>query len=195
MRIEICGGIASGKTTLTKILEQHGYCAVYERFEDNPFLKDFYQSNNYNNAFETEMVFTLLHHHQLMASTGEGITVSDYSLLQDYCYSVGNLTEDEFHVYKGVYGFLTSQMHPADLTIFLKCSVECLLERIKKRNREAELFIDRNYLQKNIDILEDYVCRLEHVLVIDSERMNFIKSDQSKVLQMIKNALEQYEDR
>ena len=60
-RIEICGGIASGKTTLASILKQLDYNVVFERFMDNPFLNEFYTSNGSDNTFETEMVFLLLH--------------------------------------------------------------------------------------------------------------------------------------
>ena len=39
-RIEICGGIASGKTSLANILEKNGFgLGVYEEFSKNPFWK------------------------------------------------------------------------------------------------------------------------------------------------------------
>lgn len=88
IRIEICGGIAAGKTTLAEVLEQNGYTAIYERFEDNPFVKQFYQSAEQDSTFETEIVFTLLHYNPIKQKQNEKMVVSDYSLLQDYCYGI-----------------------------------------------------------------------------------------------------------
>lgn len=65
MRIEICGGIASGKTTLAKLLEENGIGkAIYENFEKNPFWEAFYK-NPSKYAFETEIAFTLQHYHEI----------------------------------------------------------------------------------------------------------------------------------
>jgi deoxyadenosine/deoxycytidine kinase len=41
-RIEICGGIASGKTTLAVLMQRSGYSAVFENFTLNPFIENFY---------------------------------------------------------------------------------------------------------------------------------------------------------
>jgi hypothetical protein len=43
-RIEICGGIASGKTTLAYLLADGGECSLaLEKFRENPFWKRFYE--------------------------------------------------------------------------------------------------------------------------------------------------------
>ena len=52
VRIEICGGIASGKTTFAVLLNSLGYDPVYENFQSNPFWEAFYTvPEKYN--FET----------------------------------------------------------------------------------------------------------------------------------------------
>ena len=94
-RIEICGAIASGKSTLARLLDLNGYTAIYERFEDNPFLKQFYQEAGQDTSFETEMVFVLLHYSQIKQMQTKDLIVSDYSMLQDYCYALQNLNESE----------------------------------------------------------------------------------------------------
>ena len=189
-RIEICGGIASGKTTLTRLLEQEGYTAIYERFEDNPFLKDFYHNKKYDNTFETELAFTLLHYNQLKLKEQDKLAISDYSLLQDMSYGMANLSKDELSVYQNVYKFLSSKLQPANLIIYLKCSTKELLRRIQERDRSIELTIRKEYLQKTIETLEQCIEKTDHVLVIDSEKMNFIDSDKEVVLQLIKDAME-----
>lgn len=190
-RIEICGGIASGKTTLAKLLEQNGYTAIYERFEDNPFLKDFYRDEKYNNAFETEMVFTLLHYNQLRLKEQNSLVVSDYSLLQDLSYGMVNLSKEELLVYQNIYDFMSSKLSSVNLIIYLKCSIDCLLKRIRERDRDMELTIGQAYLQKTIGALEQCIGRAEHILVIDSEKMDFTGPDQAAVLKLIRDAMGQ----
>lgn len=188
-RIEICGGIASGKTTLTKLLEKNGYTAIYERFEDNPFLKDFYRDAKYDNAFETEMVFTLLHYNQLRLKELDSLVVSDYSLLQDLSYGMVNLSKEELLVYQNIYAFLSSKLSSVNLIIYLTCSIDCLLKRIRERDRDMELTIGQEYLQNTIGALEQCIRKVEHVLVIDSERMDFTGPDQTAVLKLIRDAM------
>lgn len=188
-RIEICGGIASGKTTLANLLEQNGYTAIYERFEDNPFLKDFYRDEKYDNAFETEMVFTLLHYNQLRLNERDSLVVSDYSLLQDLSYGIANLSKEELLVYQNIYDFLSSKLSSDNLIIYLSCSIDCLLKRIRERDRNMELTIGQEYLQNTIGALEQCIGKAEHVLVIDSEKMDFTGPDQVAVLKLIRDAM------
>lgn len=189
-RIEICGGIAAGKTSLAQILEKEGFIAVYERFEDNPFLSKFYTDSEEDNILETEMVFTLLHYNWIKRKKKEGKIVCDYSLFQDYCYAVTNLKNEEIIVFENLYDYLMKKILPADLIIYLKCNVDCLLQRIKERNRKMEQNISREYLQNNIDTIEKYLIRQDNILIIPSDKYNFIKNDKDVVLEMIKNFYE-----
>lgn len=190
-RIEICGGIAAGKSTLTRLLESSGFSAVYERFDDNPFLKEFYQKGQ-DNALETEMVFLLLHYNQLKGLEDENIIVSDYSLLQDYSYAIQNMQAIEVKVFENVYQYLKNNLSETNFVIYLKCGVDCLLNRIYERSREDEENISKEYLCHNIDILEKKLQLLDNVLVIDSERYDFRGQDKDKVLDMIRNAIRQW---
>ena len=79
---------------------------------------------------------------------------------------------------------------PADLIIYLKCNVDCLLQRIKERNRKMEQNISREYLQNNIDTIEKYLFRQDNILIIPSDKYNFIKNDKDVVLEMIKSYCE-----
>ena len=56
MRIEICGGIASGKTSLANSLKKYGFYAVHEQLGNITFLDEFY-SNPELFKFETEISF------------------------------------------------------------------------------------------------------------------------------------------
>ena len=189
-RIEICGGIAAGKSTLTNMLESNGFSAVYERFEDNPFLKEFYQKGH-DNALETELVFLLLHYNQLKGLGDENIIVSDYSLLQDYSYALQNMQDDEVKVFDNVYQYLSKNLSPVDLVIYLKCGIDCLLRRICERKREDEKTISKEYLCRHIEVLEKVLQSIDNVLIIDSENYDFRGRDKNTVLDMIKKAIDQ----
>ena len=189
-RIEICGGIAAGKSTLTSLLERNGFSAVYERFDDNPFLKEFYQKEH-DNALETELVFLLLHYNQLKGLGDENIIVSDYSLLQDYSYALQNMQDDEVKVFDNVYQYLSKNLSPVDLVIYLKCGIDCLLRRICERKREDEKTISREYLCRHIEVLEKVLQSIDNVLIIDSENYDFRGRDKNTVLDMVKKAIDQ----
>lgn len=185
-RIEICGGIASGKTTLTKLLELNGYNAIYECFDDNPFLKQFYQQEGRDISFETEMVFILLHYSQIRQRENRDFVVSDYSMLQDYCYALQNLNGDQMKLFKSIYDYLLEQLYTDNLFIYLKCGTACLKDRIRMRNRDIESSISELYLNHHIEILERQLSGANKVLVIDSEKYDFTGPDNKKVLDMIK---------
>lgn len=61
-RVEFCGGIASGKTTLTKLLQIENLTSVFEDFGKNPFYRAFYH-DPVGTAFETELTFLSQHYH------------------------------------------------------------------------------------------------------------------------------------
>ena len=186
-RIEICGGIASGKTTLARIMEKEGFCAVYERYQNNPFLGEFYKNKGVDCSFETEMVFTLLHYKMLRAMSENKQLVSDYSLLQDLAYGKANLKKEEFAVFYQMYQYLMQQIALPRMIIYLKCRTKVLAERIADRAREMEQMVDIDYLSESILALEACLEGASRVLVIKSDRVDFINKDRDETVRKIKN--------
>lgn len=171
-RIEICGAIASGKSTAADALGALGYGVIHERFEDNPFLAGFYKDEKHGNAFETETVFMLLHSSLIRVSRFEK-AVCDYSMFQDYCYGVQNLCGAALSVFKGTYDYLMGTIGEPHLVVYLRCGTDCLLHRINERNRGMEAAIKKDYLERNIRIMEDNLGKAGNVLVIDSQECDF----------------------
>ena len=65
--VAIEGAIGVGKTSLAKLLSNRlGAKLVLEKFEDNPFLPDFYQ-NPERYAFQTQLFFLLSRYRQFHA--------------------------------------------------------------------------------------------------------------------------------
>lgn len=185
-RIEICGGIAAGKTSLAKVLEEDGMLAVYEKMDDNPFLKDFYGKDEIDNTFETEVTCTLMHYNGIKKYLEKEICVYDYSLFQDYCYGINNLEEQDRNAYANLYEYLLSRLPKRDLLIYLKCDVNCLLNRIKERGREVEQTISKEYLSSNIAVMERELKKLSNVLVIESDKYNFLEQDRNYIQKKIR---------
>lgn len=174
LRIEICGGIATGKTSLAALFENKGARVIYERPEDNPYLTGFYSSKGTDNAFETEAVFTLLHYSQIMSNVGaDCLRVSDFSPFQDYCYGLSNLVEEDLNQYLSLYRFLRGKMGKPDLMILTKCSLPCQMERIRLRGRAAEQGVADTYVAQINDILERHVnaeVPADSLLIVDTEK-------------------------
>jgi len=180
MRIELCGGIASGKTTLaTALKERFPYCnAVLEDAFSNGFLKDFYCDPPYY-AYETEIFFLLQHMHQIKVMQRKGAPlICDFSLEQDYSYGENNLKQDELASFREIYQVAMSQLQAPELIIFLDSPVDILLRRITARGRTSEETVNADYLRMTISQLK---CRLKgidrKIVVIDSDRYDFRKSD------------------
>jgi deoxyadenosine/deoxycytidine kinase len=62
--IQICGRIASGKTTLAKLFRNKDIHLVLEDFQTNPFWKAFYD-NPIQYAFEAKITFLFQDYHQI----------------------------------------------------------------------------------------------------------------------------------
>lgn len=177
MRIEMCGGIASGKTTLaTALKEQFPRCnVVYENAFSGDFLNDFYSDSEYY-AYETEIFILLQHMHQVKAGQREGAPlVCDFSLEQDYSYGEYNLKQEELPSFEEIYRVAMRQLQEPDLIIFLECPVDILLNRIAARGRTSEKTINADYLRMTISQLESHLKGRE-IVVIDSNRYDFRKN-------------------
>ncbi|MGE4385678.1 MAG: deoxynucleoside kinase [Endomicrobiaceae bacterium] len=176
-RIEICGGIASGKTTLVQQFEKNGYFSIYEDFKNNPFLHNFY-SDTTRYAFETELTFSLQHFHALKISKTQKQIITDYSLEQDYAYAKNNLTSSELLAFETVFNEIIQQVGQASIVVYIKCPIELLLNRIEKRNRRLEKAITYDYLDGMINALEKRLNNgYINYVTIDSDKMDFRRDD------------------
>ncbi len=162
MRIEICGGIAAGKTTLAKSLEVLGYACIYEDFSLIAPLDDFYADpERYN--FETEFFFLLQHMYQLKKQyQTSGCVICDYSFEQDYAYAKQNIVGNAWKGFKLVFDEVLTQIREASLIINLQCAPEILQERIIARGRINEKMVSIDYLKNTVNQVNN---RLNEIFV------------------------------
>lgn len=181
--IEICGGIAYGKTTLAHLLRDTSLTTVLENFEENPFYSAFYQDPNAV-AFETEVTFSLQHYHQIKRALISGDSFcTDFSPYLDLAYSRVNLRGEQLGAYLRVYDVIRKEVGHPSVLIHLHCDPEIALSRIRRRGRSAELGITLEYLVALDDAIEaimnastDVTC----ILTLDSQLLDFVSNDHDR---------------
>jgi len=191
LRIEICGNIASGKTTLAHLLSQVGFDGVFEQFQSNPFWRDFYKDQA-NYSFETELSFHLQHYHDIKINAeADKKLVCDYSLFLDRAYADVTLAGNKRKIFSSVADEVESELGVPEIIVYLHCPNEILLSRIIERGRSVEAGITIEYLQqlsKSIAARMDMISKFTSVINIDSNKINFVdtKEGETEVLEALK---------
>ena len=187
-RIEICGGIASGKTTFAKLLSRLGFSVILEDFKSNPFWQAFY-SDPSKYAFETEISFMLQHYHQIKkGGFDRNIITCDYSFWLDRAYAAIGLKGSHLTTFKLVYKEIRKELSAPELTIYLLCDPPTELSRIRERGRAVEAGIGIEFLETLNAAIETEMrlaAKGHNIVKIDSTRNNFA-CDEKVIEEMLK---------
>jgi len=183
-RIEICGGIASGKTTLTQLISNTGIVSVLEDFRANPFWKPFY-ADPAGTAFETEITFLLQHYHEIKVAAKQCKPfVCDFSPLLDRAYSHVTLDKEKQSAFAAVYSEVRNELSSPKLLIHLICDPSIELDRVRRRGRDIEKAITTQYLQainRALNELVNTTCTSWKVLSVDSGLVDFAENEKDKL--------------
>ena len=183
--IAIEGAIGVGKTTLAKKISDTVKCkTLFEDYVTNPFLKDFYDTNQLN-SFSTQVHFLLRRIEQSIEVKGtENLLISDFYFGKDEIFAKLNLTQAEYAMYQELRKKLDFNPPIPDLIIYLQASSEILLERIKKRG----LDIERNIKKEYIDSVNEIYMKHFHeysaspVLIINTSNVNINNETDYQIL-------------
>ncbi len=181
--IALAGNIGVGKSTLVRLLcEQMGWEPFYEPVTENPYLADFYQDMQ-SWAFQSQ-IFFLTHrlriHRQLLNFPGSVIqdrsVYEDAEIFAQNLFIQGSITARDYDTYLDLYHILTEFLPPPDLVIYLRSSVNTLLQRIALRNRDYERTIAPVYLEQLNKIYEDWINHftLCPVLVVPADDLDYV---------------------
>lgn len=186
-RLEICGAIASGKTTLVNAFSRFGYNTELEDFTKISMLDDFY-SNPLTVSFETEISFTLQHYYQIKKALWvcEHV-VFDFSPVDDYAFALAILGEEEMKIYNQVFDYILKHIGKPQKLIRLSASVDELILRIKSRGRRNEQGIDKISLIKFEDCLNMAIERFYYdvpLTKIDTEQYSLSDYNKSFMLKL-----------
>lgn len=182
--VVIEGNIGAGKTTLaTRISEQFNARLILEHYADNPFLPKFYD-NPEKYSFPLELSFLASRYKQLKEELTpqdlfKTFTVADYYFMKSLVFASSTLRGDEYNLYRTIFYIIYGSLPKPDIFVYLHLSPERLLNNIRKRGREYEKTISREYLQK---IQESYFTFFRQnpenkYLVIDINAADFVEDE------------------
>ena len=191
MRIEICGGIGAGKSTLANLINHNEITAVLENFKANPFWEPFY-SNPSKYIFETEVTFLLQHYHAIkVASEQIDNFICDFSFYQDLAYAKMGLENAQLKIFNEIFTEGLNDVGQPDLLICLQCDSTTLKNRIDSRGRKEEQSINYMFLDSLNKYIYEDVSNFpsSKVLYINSKENNFASdsSTQRKIVNLIKD--------
>ena len=186
MHIVIAGNIGSGKTTLTKMLARHyGWEARLESVVNNPYLTDYYQDMK-RWALNLEVYFLIERFRDILK-----IAQSDKTIIQDrsifegvYIFTannhdMGNMSDRDFDTYMGLFQSMMMVIKQPDLLVYLRASVDHLVDNVHKRGRDFEQNMRLDYLRNLNERYETFVDKYDGPkLIVDVNNVDFLHSRQ-----------------
>ena len=179
-RIEFCGNIGAGKSTVARLLA--GHCRlplIEEHYEQVPFWKEFYSSPP-TYAFEKNISFLLFHSNAIRtaaANFDERPLICDFALFQDLAYAALAGSTQDYQATLAVHDRLVVRVGPPSLIVHVKCSVEEQLTRIRKRGREPERAITSSFLNQLSQHISEELARHgsgARVIEVNTEALDFV---------------------
>ncbi len=178
--VAIEGVIGAGKTTLCSMLgETLGAKVVLERFEENPFLKDFYRDPE-RYAFQTQIFFLLTRYKQqqelFQADLFHKFLVTDYIFDKDKIFAYLNLQDEELKLYETVVSSIEHNIPSPDLVVYLQSSVPRLMQNIKLRGRSYEASMSETYIRELNEAYNYFFFRYKStpLLIVNAAEMDFV---------------------
>jgi deoxyguanosine kinase len=181
--IAIEGVIGAGKTTLADMLSQTiGATTIFEEFEQNPFLEEFY-IDPVRYAFQTQIFFLLSRFRQMQELRQTDIfrqkIVSDYLFEKDRIFATLNLSDKEMKLYDGIAKLMEKEVAIPDLVIYLQSSTSHLMDNIHKRGRSFEKNMDPDYIDGLNELYNKFFFHYTKapLLVINTDEIDFKNSE------------------
>ena len=180
--IAIEGVIGAGKTTLSKMLgETLNANVVLEKFEENPFLTDFYRDPD-RYAFQTQIFFLLTRYKQqrdlFQADLFHRFLVTDYIFEKDKIFAYLTLADEELKLYETMIASIEHNIPTPDVVVYLQSSVPRLMENIKRRGRSYEAEMSETYIRDLNEAYNHFFFRYKAtpLLIVNAVEMDFVNN-------------------
>jgi deoxyadenosine/deoxycytidine kinase len=181
--IVIEGPIGVGKSSLAQRLARDFESElVLEEIDENPFLEQFYQRPS-EAALSTQLFFLMQRTKQIknlrQGSIFAHSKIADYLIEKDQLFAQVTLTPTEYDLYLQVYEHLILDAPKPDLVVYLQAPVPTLLDRIKKRGRHYERFMEAHYLEQLNEVYAEYFYHYHEapLLIVNASDIDFINND------------------
>lgn len=184
--VAVAGNIGVGKSTLVERLSQHlGWQPFYEPVGENPYLADFYQDMR-TWAFQSQVFFLtrrLRAHRQLIdhptSALQDRTVYEDAEVFAHNLYRQNHMSERDYQTYRELYEVLTSFLPAPDLVVYLRATVDTLLQRIASRGRDYERNIERSYLDQLNNLYEGWVQQFSlcPILTVPADDLDYATND------------------
>ena len=193
----IAGNIGVGKTTWTKMLSTMlNWYPHYEKVIENPYIENFYKDMK-RWSFHSQ-IFFLTHRFKdhIKIQNSRMTCVQDRTIYEDgeifarNLYLHQKMSVLDYKTYQNLYESMTEALRYPDLIIYLRASTWKLISRIRKRGRDYERDIDKEYLaQLNVlydKWIKDY-AKTHRVLVVETDKLDleFNENQVNGIIQQI----------
>lgn len=199
--IAVAGNIGAGKSSLTRFLgERFGWKPYFESVDDNPYLPDFYADMD-RWSFQLQIYFLAnrFKHHKRMTESGEPV-IQDRSIYEDAeifarnLHDIGKMDDRDYSNYVSLFEVMTDYLKSPDLLVYLRASVDTLLQQISRRGRSFEQGIQREYLEQLNKHYENWTANYHRgpLLIIESDNLDFVnrQADLDKIVRLVRQKLD-----
>lgn len=191
--------VGAGKTSYMEMLSEEMKIPCFqEPVQENPLLDKFYYDRK-RYAFPLQIYFLNRRFEMLKKASKAGEPrLMDRSIYGDMIfakllYEEGNMEQDEFILYRDLLTNMLDHVEAPKLMIYLKIDTDSAIERIKKRGRDYEQIVERDYWENLNKEYEDYFSNynLSPLLVIEAAKYDIVGNlkDREEVLQIIRQAM------
>lgn len=198
--ILVAGNIATGKSTLAKIISNHfRFNIVEEDVEGNEFIEDFYTDMK-RWALHSQLHFITQRAREIETQAKlKNKIILDRSMSEDFHVFSKNLRNSgvvsarEFRIVRKVYRSLRYLESDIDIVIYLYDDVSEILKRIRKRNNFYENDIGEEYVESLNILYKQWrkTCRYE-VIDLKTSENDFRKED---IILKIIDKIENYREK
>lgn len=191
--------VGAGKTSYMEMLSEDMKIPCFEEpVQNNPLLDKFYYDRK-RYAFPLQIYFLNRRFEMLKEAAENGKeTLMDRSIYGDMIFAKllrdsGDMEKDEYLLYRDLLTNMLDHVEAPKLMIYLKIDTDSAIGRIKKRGRDYEQVVEREYWENLNKEYEDYFSEynLSPLLVIDAAKYDIVENekDRMEVIQIIHQKL------
>jgi len=193
--------VGAGKTVYMEMLaEDMNTTCFREPVQENPLLDKFYHDRK-RYSFPLQVYFLNRRFEMLkQASKFRKPTIMDRSIYGDMIfakllYEEGNMEKDEYILYRDLLINMLEHVEAPKLMIYLKIDTDSAIARIRKRGRDYEQIVEREYWERLNKEYENYFSdyNLSPLLTIEVSKYDIVGNpqDRMEVLQIIRKKIDE----